>query len=90
MQNYEKELKNLMKTIRIYSQYIGLEFSIEKCVELLNVPVTVIPVVIRALRMASKGLDCKLEQLEIRRRFEIIQIRTVLRLAMIQRRVLET
>ena len=27
----EKELKTLIQTVRIYSQDIGMEFSIEKC-----------------------------------------------------------
>ena len=31
----EKELETLIQTIRIYSRYIGLEFSIEKCAMLI-------------------------------------------------------
>ena len=31
----EKEMKTLTQIIRIYSQYIGMEFSIEKCVMLI-------------------------------------------------------
>ena len=27
----EKELETLIQTVRIYSQYIGMEFGIEKC-----------------------------------------------------------
>ena len=33
--NEEKELKNLIQAIRICSQHIGMEFSIEKCAMLL-------------------------------------------------------
>ena len=51
---------------------------------------TVIPIVIGALGTISKGLERRLEELEIGGRAETIQTRGLLRSARILRRVLET
>ena len=52
--------------------------------------VTVIPIVIGALGTVTKGLIKELEDLEIRRQVETIQMTALLRSARILRRVLET
>ena len=52
--------------------------------------VTVIPIVIGALRTIPKGLARGLEELENGGRVEIIQTTTLLRTARILRRVLKT
>ena len=51
---------------------------------------TFIPIVIGALGTVTEGLLKELEDLEIRRRVEIIQTNTFLRSVTILRRVLET
>ena len=53
-----------------------------------NMKVTVIPIVISALETVSKGLEERLEELEIGGRIETIQSTTLLNLAIIPRRVL--
>ena len=50
---------------------------------------TVIPIVVGVLGTVPKGLDKKLEELEIRGRIEIAQTTEVLRSIKILRRVLE-
>ena len=51
---------------------------------------TVIPIVIGALGTIPKGLEKGLEDLEIRKQIEIIQMTVLFRLARMLRRVLET
>ena len=58
--------------------------------KLLNMKVTVIPIIIGALGIVTKGLIQGLEDLEIRGREENIQITALLISARILRRVLET
>ena len=52
--------------------------------------VTVIPIVVGTLGMVPKGLEKRLEEVEIRGRIEIIQTTALLKLARILKRVLET
>ena len=52
--------------------------------------VTIIPIVIGAFGTVTKGLLKGLEDLEVSRRVETIQITTLLRTSRILRRVLET
>ena len=56
--------------------------------KLWNMKVTVVPLVIGALRTVPKGLERGLEELKIGGRIETIQTATVLRLARILRKVL--
>ena len=55
-----------------------------------NIKVTIIPIVIGALSTVTKGLEKRLEDLEITGRVETIQTTAFLRSAIILRRVLET
>ena len=57
---------------------------------LCNMRVIVIPVVVDALGTVPKGLESRLEELEIRRRIKIIQATVLLRIVRIMRKVLET
>ena len=68
-------------------KYCDLAWELKK---LWNMKVTFIPIVIGALDTAIKGLAQWMENLEIRRRVETIQITALLRSARILRRVLET
>ena len=52
--------------------------------------VTIVPIVIGAFGTITKGLLKGLEDLEVGRRVEAIQMTTLLRMARILRRVLET
>ena len=58
--------------------------------KLWNMRVTVIPIVIGALRTVSKGLERWLEELEIRVQIDTILTTELLKSARILRRVLET
>ena len=55
-----------------------------------NMKVMVIPIVVRTLEMFVKGLEKRLEELEIRKRIETTQTSVLLRSARIQNKVLET
>ena len=57
--------------------------------KLWNMKVTVIPIVIDALRTIPQGLVKELEELELREEVEIIQNTSLLRSARILRRILE-
>ena len=52
--------------------------------------ITLIPIIIGALGTVPKGLEERLEELEIRGRIETVQITVLLKSAGILRRVLET
>ena len=68
-------------------KYLNLARALKK---LWNMKLTVIPIVIGALGIVTKGLVQGLEDLEITGRVEIIQTTALLRSARILRRVLET
>ena len=68
-------------------KYLDLVRELKK---LLNMKVTIVPVVIGALGTITKGLLKGLEDLEIGGRVETIQTTALLRTARILRRVLET
>ena len=55
-----------------------------------NMEVTIVPIVIGALGTITKGLLKGLEDLEVGRRVETIQMTALLRTAKILRRVLDT
>ena len=58
--------------------------------KLLNMKVTIVPIVIGALGTVTKGLLKGLEDLEVSGRVETIQMTALLRMAKILRRILET
>ena len=68
-------------------KYLELAKELKK---LRNMKVTIIPIVIGALCIVTKGLVQGLEDLKIRRRVETIQTAALLKKARILRRVLET
>ena len=68
-------------------KYLDLARELKK---LLNMQVTIIPIVIGAFGIVTKGLLKRLEDLEVGRRVETIQTTTLLRTARILRRVRET
>ena len=68
-------------------KYLDLARELKK---LWNMKMTIIPIVIGALGTVTKGLLKGLEELEVGGRVVTIQITVLLRMARIQRRVLET
>ena len=68
-------------------KYLDLARELKK---LWNMKVTIVPIVIGALGTITKGLLKDLEDLEVGRRVETIQMTVLLRTARILRRVLET
>ena len=68
-------------------KYLDLARELKK---LWNMQVTIIPIVIGAFGTVTKGLLKGLENLEVGRRVETIQMTALLRTARILRRVLET
>ena len=81
--DYRVNLKENEKT----DKYLDLARELKK---LWNMKVMVVSIVIGALGRVTKGLVQGLEDVEIRGRVETIQTSTLLWLARIQRRVLET
>ena len=69
------------------NKYLDLARKLKK---LWNMQVTIIPIVIGAFGIVTKGLLKGLEDLEVGGRVEIIQTTALLRTARILRRVLET
>ena len=78
-----KKLKECEKK----DKYLDLAREMKK---LWNMKVTIVPIVIGAFGTITKGLLKGLEDLEVGRRVEIIQMTALLRMAKILRRVLET
>ena len=68
-------------------KYLNLVRELKK---LRNMKVTIVPIVIGAFSTITKGLLKGLEDLEVGRRVESIQMTALLRTARILRRVLET
>ena len=68
-------------------KYLDLARELKK---LWNIKITIVPIVIGALGTITKGLLKGLEDLEVGRRVENIQMTALLRTARILRRVLET
>ena len=68
-------------------KYLDLARELKK---LWNMKVTIVPIVIGAFGTINKGLFKGLEDLEVGRRVETIQMTVLLRTARILRRVLET
>ena len=68
-------------------KYLNLAMELKK---LWNMKVTMIPIVICALGIVTKGFIKELEDLEIMKRVETIQTTALLESARILRRVLET
>ena len=68
-------------------KYLDLARELKK---LWNMKVTIVPIVIGAFSTITKGLLKDLEDLEVGRRVEIIQMTVLLRTARILRRILET
>ena len=77
--DHRKKLKNLKR-----------EISTRELKKTVDMKVTIIPVVIGALGIVTKGLVQGLEDLEITERVETFQAAVLLRFARIQRRVQET
>ena len=69
------------------NKYLDLAWELKK---LWNMKVTIVPIVIGAFGTITKGLLKGLEDLEVGRRVETIQMSALLRTARILRRVLET
>ena len=69
------------------NKYLDLARELKK---LWNMKVTIVPIVIGAFRTITKRLLKGLEDLEVGRRVETIQMTALLRTARILRRVLET
>ena len=76
-----------LKESKKRDKYLNLARELKK---LWNIKVTVIPIVIGMLNTVTKGLVQGLEDLEIRRQGETIQITALVRSTRILRRVLET
>ena len=70
-------------------KYLDLARELKKN-KLWNIKVTIVPIVIGAFGIISKGLLKGLEDLDVGQRVETIQMRAFLRTARILRRVLET
>ena len=68
-------------------KYLDLAWELKK---LWNIKVTIVPIMINALGTITKGLLKDLEDLEVGRRVETIQMIALVRTAIILRRVLET
>ena len=81
--DYRVKLKECAKT----DKYLNLARELKK---LWNMKVMIIPIVIGALGIVTKGLVKGLEDLELTGRVESIQTTALLRLARILRSVLET
>ena len=81
------KLKECEKKDRYLDKYLDLSRELKK---LWNMQVTIIPIVIGAFGIVTKGLLKGLEELEIGGRVETIQTTTLLRTVRILRRVLET
>ena len=81
--NYRVKIKENEKR----DKFLNLNRELKK---LLNMKVTVIPIIINTLRTIPKDLVKGLEDLEIRRLMETIQTTAFQRLARILRRVIET
>ena len=79
----QKKLKECEKK----DKYLNLARELKK---LWNMKVTIIPIVIGMFGTVTKGLLKELEGLEVGGRMEIIKTTTLLRMARILRRVLET
>ena len=75
------------KEIENKNKYLNLANDLKK---VLNMKVTLIPIIIGILGIVTKGLVQGLEDLEIRGRLETIENTALLRSARILRRVLET
>ena len=69
-------------------KYLDIASELKK--KLWNMKMAIIPIVIGALGIVTKGLLMGLEDLEVGGRVETIQTKTLLRTARILRRVLET
>ena len=75
------------KESKTTDKYLNLARDLKK---LLNINMTIISIVVGALGTVPRGLEKRLEKLEIRGRIETLQTTVLLRLARILRRVLET
>ena len=71
-----------MKESEKIDKYLDLARELKK---LWNMTVTVVPIMVGALGTVPKGLEKRLEELEIRRRIEPIQTTALLRSARILR-----
>ena len=76
-----------LKECKKRDKYLDLARELKK---LWNMKVTILPIVIGAVGIVTKGLVQELESLEITRWVETVQTSAVLRSARILRRVLET
>ena len=76
-----------MKECEEEDKYLDLARELKK---LWNIKVTIVPIVIGAFGTLSKGLLKGLEDLEVGRRVETVQMTALLRTVRILRRVLET
>ena len=81
--NHREELKEY----KTRDRYLNLARELKK---LWNMKVTIILILIGALGTVTKGLVQGLEDLEMTGQVETVQTTVLLRLARIQRRVLET
>ena len=80
------DLRVKIKGSKKRDKYLDLARELKR---LWNMKVLVIPIVVGALGTIPKGLVKGLEDLELREQLETIQMAALLRLARIQRRVLE-